>query len=144
MLEHEENFLEVLEAFVHWIGSGEAEICSWSMSDQRQLYAEMQEKTDGQYADVFKNWRDIQREFGDGIGYDGMLSLKNAMSSIDEKFEGKAHDALVDAENTAGLVALLADRQRFDKRTRPLRELLKPVEEVTLGSMFADLFAQFA
>ncbi|MBS4931733.1 MAG: hypothetical protein KH020_10520 [Clostridiales bacterium] len=66
------------------------------------------------------------------------------MSAIDESFEGKAHDALVDAENTALLVSLLADKKQFDKRTKTLQELLKPSEEVnTLGNMFGELFTQF-
>lgn len=73
------------------------------------------------------------------------MSLENAMSAIDERFEGKAHDALVDAENTALLVSLLADKKQFDIRTKTMQELLKPSEEegTTLGSMFGDLFAEW-
>jgi len=146
MLENENNFLNVLEAFVKWIGKGVFEVCSWSMSDYTQLLSEVQEKCSvDTYDSLFRNWRDVQREFSDGIGYKGVLSLKNAMSSIDEKFEGKAHNALADAENTADLVNLLSDKKLFDKRTKPLQELLRPSEEEnTLGSMFADFFAQLA
>lgn len=145
MLENEMKFSDVMEAFVKWIGYEKFQICSWSMSDFKQLSVEVAEKCpENDYEYIFDGWRDTQREFGDGIGYEGSLSLKNAMSAIDESFEGKAHDALVDAENTALLVSLLADKKQFDKRTKTLQELLKPSEEVnTLGNMFGELFAQF-
>ena len=146
MLENEEDFKTVLEAFIQWIGNNEFEICSWSMSDYHQLSSEINEKTPGCHLNLLSNWRDVQREFGDGLSYKGMVSLKNAMSSIDEDFAGKAHDALADAENTASLFLLLSDKEQFDRRTKPLQELFQPVESTgnTLGYMFADLFAQFA
>lgn len=146
MLAEEMDFVQVLDAFVKWIGEGEYEICSWSMSDFEQLTYEISEKCESSdYEDLFRGWRDIQREFGDGIGYTGALSLKHAMSSIDETFEGKAHDALADAENTASLAILLADKETFDKRTKTLQEILNPPEEGnTLESMFGELFAQLS
>lgn len=146
MLEEEQPFNKVLTEFLQWIGNTDFQIASWSMSDYRQLYEEICDKcADEDYSYIFDGWMDIQREFGDRIGYKAALSLENAMSAIDERFEGKAHDALVDAENTALLVSLLADKKQFDIRTKTMQELLKPSEEegTTLGSMFGDLFAEW-
>lgn len=145
MLENEMHFQEVMAAFVRWIGDSDFQMASWSMSDYRQLSEEILDKCEEDYSYIFDAWRDVQKEYANGIGFDGVLSLKNAMSSIDENFEGKAHDALADAENTALLVTLLADKKSFDKRTKNLQDLLKPTVESgnTLGSMFGDLFAEW-
>lgn len=145
MLENEMYFPEVMAAFVRWIGDSDFQMASWSMSDYRQLSEEILDKCEEDYSYIFDAWRDIQKEYANGIGFDGVLSLKNAMSSIDENFEGKAHDALADAENTALLVALLADKKQFDKRTKNLQDLLKPTAETgnTLGRMFEDFFAEW-
>ena len=145
MLENEMHFQEVMAAFVRWIGDSDFQMASWSMSDYRQLSEEILDKCEEDYSYIFDAWRDVQKEYANGIGFDGVLSLKNAMSSIDENFEGKAHDALADAENTALLVTLLADKKSFDKRTKNLQDLLKPTVESgnTLGSMFGDMFAEW-
>lgn len=144
-LENQMYFPEVMAAFVHWIGDSDFQMASWSMNDYRQLSEEILDKCEEDYSYIFDAWRDIQKEYADRIGFDGVLSLKNAMSSIDENFEGKAHDALADAENTALLVALLADKKQFDDRTKNLQDLLKPAVNTgnTLGSMFGELFAEW-
>lgn len=145
MLENEAPFAEVMQAFRQWIGEGEYEICSWSMNDYKQLWEEIHEKCPvGVYLDGFQNWRDVQREFGDGLAYAGKLSLQNAMYAVDTAFEGKAHQALADAENTSKLVALLANPEMFERKTKAIHDLFAPKEPTTLGSMFGDLFAQIA
>jgi len=145
MLAEAEVFADVFAAFLLWLGAEDYEIYSWSMSDFRQLRDEADAKL-AYPADtyLFSHWHDTQKEFSDKLGYQGIVSLKTAMSAIDQGFEGKAHDALADAENTAGLVALMVDEKKFNQRTGIIQDLFSEKEGFgnVLGSMFADFFNQ--
>ena len=142
LLEDKASFTKVFLEFYEWLGDDEYQIHSWSMTDYYQLKAEVSKKLDiEQYEKIFSDWVDDQREFSKEIGVDKELSLTCAVSAIDEKFDGKAHDALTDARNTAKIVTLLSDRSKFEKRMKPIKELFnsEPSED-TLGSLFPALF----
>lgn len=142
LLADKESFANAFIEFFEWLGDGDYQIHSWSMNDYYQLKAEVSKKLDiERYEKLFSNWVDDQKEFAERIGVDKELSLMCAVSAIDEKFDGKAHDALTDARNTAKIVTLLSDRSKFEKRIKPIKELFNPEpSEDTLGSLFPDLF----
>lgn len=151
MLEDKDNFAICLRNFLEWlsIGTGdELEICSWSMSDYHQLLSEITEKhLVSAVTDIlFAHWRDIQQEFSSGLSYGRPIKLSTAMSAIDSDFEGKAHNALADAENTANLVRLLADKNLFYEKTKTIRSLFSTEDDGsnTLGAMFGGFFAGLA
>lgn len=150
MLSASTYFPEALNHFLEWIGNDmkDMEMCSWSMTDYHQLKEEIGEKKlDSKLTDMlWDKWRDTQREFSDGLGYTGIVSLSTAMSAIDSDFSGKAHDALADAENTAKLVELMSDEVMFEKKTGVIASLFKAKENSgdTLGAMFANVFHNMA
>lgn len=145
MLSDKRSFAEVIREFVAWIGDDEFQIHSWSMSDYYQLFNEIEKKMNiNEYQRLFDGWVDDQKAFAKALGIEYELSLSYAISSIDENFEGAAHDALNDAKNTARIVALMADKDEFNHRMKSIQELFKPKESgTTLGSMFGDIFANF-
>ena len=51
-------------------------------------------------------------------------------------FEGTAHTALADAENTAAILTLMQDDEAFAETMKPVIDLLKPRE---LSSSIGDL-----
>ena len=55
------------------------------------------------------HWRDLQVEFDDILGFYRRQSLENAMMLLGIEPEGRAHNALDDAKNTAILYTYLTD-----------------------------------
>lgn len=154
MLVNQRNFKECLADFIDWIMDGfdsdtELYICSWSMSDYRQLYKEIQAKhlISDKTELLLSNWRDIQQEFSDGICYNHPLKLSTAISALDADFSGNMHSALADAANTAYIVSLMEDEIYFRERTKGIRSLFGDYEEAksgnTLGSIFQEMFSQY-
>lgn len=145
MLADKEDFETCIKDFIFWLGENlnETEICSWSMTDLEQIKYEIKEKNIAvENLDVFfEGWRDVQKEFSEGLCFDGIVSLEGAMHAVDENFTGKAHDALADAQNTAKLVMLMKNKKMFDKKTKTLRSLFEKKDTgYTLG---AELFKDF-
>ena len=83
-----------------------------------------------------QHWVDLQKEFDDRIGLHNNLALKHAIGAMNRNFEGTAHTALADAENTAAILALMQDNEAFMKTMQPVIDLLKPKE---LSSSIGDL-----
>ena len=83
-----------------------------------------------------RHWVDLQKAFDDKIGLHNNLALKHAIGAMNRDFEGTAHTALADAENTAAILALMQDNDAFMKTMQPVIDLLKPKE---LSSSIGDL-----
>ena len=83
-----------------------------------------------------QHWVDLQKEFDDRIGLHSNLALKHAIGAMNRNFEGTAHTALADAENTAAILALMQDNEAVMKTMQPVIDLLKPNE---LSSSIGDL-----
>ena len=136
-----ENFVEEFNNFMDWIGTKEVTLYSWSTSDMNQLKNECRYKIPG--FDVVwleRNWVDLQKAFDDKIGLHNSLALKHAVGAMNRNFEGTAHTALADAENTAAILALMQDNEAFMKTMQPVIDLLKPKEfKTSIGDMFPEL-----
>ena len=131
------NFAEVFKEFMAWIGTEEVTLYSWSLSDMRQLVSECRFKVPGfDVAWLERHWVDLQKAFDDKIGLHNNLALKHAIGAMNRDFEGTAHTALADAENTAAILALMQDNEAFMKTMQPVIDLLKPKE---LSSSIGDL-----
>ena len=63
------------------------------------------------------------------------------MAGVD--FSGREHDALDDARNTAELLQIFRDEERFNKTLRKIKEYMEPTE---IGSTIGSLidFSAFA
>lgn len=132
---------EALAAFAGWIGEGPVRIYSWSDTDRRQLEKECSLKAI-EIPRQFRRWMDFQRVYTRlmGLSKRSRLSLANAMGSVEQAFEGAAHRAVDDAENSASLLTLVKDPAAFKERTRVIAELLSIPKSstTTLGDLFGD------
>ena len=97
---------DALNAFLSWI-SNDATLVSWSENDPIQIYREI----DGKHIeipkleDLLEDSIDCQREFEDKIGASRAYGLSEALSIAGIECDKGAHDALIDARNTALLFA---------------------------------------
>ena len=136
-----EDFVKEFNHFMDWIGTKDVTLYSWSTSDMNQLKNECRYKMPS--FDVVwleQHWVDLQKEFDDRIGLHNSLALKHAVGAMNRNFEGTAHTALADAENTAAILALMQDNEAFMKTMQPVIDLLKPKELTTsIGDMFPEL-----
>ena len=137
-------FLEAMKRFYDWIGDEEYTIYSWSDSDSIQISKEavLKEENDPRLDRMLECWVDYQVEFGRLLGIEKKVGLKDAVHAIGEQFEGRQHDALWDARNTADIYRLSLDRERFNAVMKPIVDLFRPQKEMgtTLGELFGSEF----
>ena len=81
-------------------------------------------------------WTDFQNEFDIHLGFERQISLKLALDMAGIDFNGRQHDALDDARNTAKLLRVFKDEELFDQTLRKIEEVMKPSSlENTLGNL---------
>ncbi len=94
-----------------------------------------------------KNWLDFQKEYVEKLGLERIISLEKALDYAGVPYEGRMHDALCDAKNTAELFAIVRNEERCNVVLKSVMEALK-TEDIssTLGEMFnfVALMAQLA
>ncbi|MCR5625045.1 MAG: exonuclease domain-containing protein [Lachnospiraceae bacterium] len=140
------KLLDAMESFVKWIGEDDVTYYSWSMTDLRQFRSELTYKN--MYLDILKkmenNWVDFQAEYSELLNIKRSIKLKDAVSSADYKFTGAPHTALADAVNTAEILILSKNKEKFQKVMKPVIDLFKPYSGGnTLGAMCADFFDDY-
>ena len=94
-----------------------------------------------------ENWYDFQKEYTDKLGLERIMSLEKASYYAGIEFEGRMHDALCDAKNTAELFAIVRNEERCNVVLNAVMDVLKPKNiGGTLGDMidFGALMAQLA
>lgn len=109
-------FEEALQNFIGWIGSEKTKIYSWSNTDKEQLFGEALLKLpEGHNAllPTFRRWIDLQKIFSRLMGFDHPVKLSNALGMLKIDFRGLEHSALIDAENSAVLLILLRNKEKF-------------------------------
>lgn len=142
MVEDAPDFRQALHMFFSWCDSMEepVEIFQWSDSDQRQILKEMDLKevvlTEREQS-YLTRWSDFQKEFGEKLGLENQVSLKNAIMYAGIEIDGYFHDALYDARNTAALFRTARDPERCRKALDRVIQVLKPEPvKMTLGDLF--------
>lgn len=147
MVQAAPTFQDAMDMFFKWCCSipGEVQICQWSENDFLQFQREMQLKEyalDEKAQGLFTDWCDFQCEYGTVLGVDRRISLKQAIMYAGIEMEGRLHDALDDARNTAHLVKIIRIPELRKKALESVIEALKPKPmSVSLGAMFD--FSQF-
>lgn len=109
-------------------------IFAWSANDKLQLTHELQLKKIPESEKInylLDCWRDFQKEYGTLVGAHYSLSLEKALYMAGEMFDGKAHDALYDARNTASLYAKSRDKERFLAEVKRIKEMAGNDEPTT-------------
>ena len=134
-------FSTAYEMFVNWCESygKEYEVYAWSENDYNQLVAEMTQKnySNENMKKPLKHWNDFQKEYSEKLGLERIMSLENALYCAGMDFEGRQHDALCDAKNTAKLFALVHDETKCEKMLKSVLDVFKAKHITgTLGEMF--------
>lgn len=115
-------------------------IYAWSNTDHSQVMKEIQLKqyklSEEEHKLMEHGWTDFQNEFDIHLGFEHQISLKLALDMAGIDFNGRQHDALDDARNTAKLLRVFKDEELFDQTLRKIEEVMKPSSlENTLGNL---------
>ena len=128
-------FESVQKEFMQWCHHyRDFTIYAWSNNDKHQFIKEMELKQIAQGEDeeyMLSHWVDFQKEYGTLVGAAYSLSLEKALYMAGELFDGKAHDALYDARNTAFLFAKSRDTKNFLKEVKRIKEMAGNEEPTT-------------
>ena len=116
-VKHAPCLKEVLLHMVDWLGDREYKVYAWSDSDYSQLQHEIlckdivDEKIES-FMDSAR-WIDYQEVFGKRFDFTRAVSLEEALMYCDLDTEGRLHDGLDDALNTAKLIKTLELHKEF-------------------------------
>ena len=92
-------------------------------------------------------WYDFQKEYMNKLGLEKVLSLEKAVNYAGMEFQGKIHDALWDAKNTAELFAIVRDEEECNRVLNSVIDAFQTKKVTsTLGELFdfEKLLAQLA
>lgn len=137
MVAEADAFPEVLGRFTDWCGEGYT-MYSWSKADLNQIRGECRLKgikPDEKLTYMLRHWKDFQKEFSRLVGIHHPIKLEEAVGLGGLDFDGRAHDGLVDARNTANLYRQSRDEQMFKK----LKSMISEQENPLVFSM-SDVF----
>ena len=139
-----DHFDRAFPDFVAWCMSfhDELSLYAWSGSDLAQVTREIVAKQipiteEMQY--LFCYWFDFQMRFERMLGLRQSLALHKALDYGGIGFEGRMHDALVDARNTAKLFEAARDEKKFLEISGRIRTAVNPEKEsltASLGNLF--------
>lgn len=110
-------FEDALKMFLNWLPE-DAILVSWSDTDKHQFVGEMDAKKilNPKMKSYFKTWVDCQKLFSEKMDSPKVYNLTEALNIVGIDYEEGAHDALVDAYNTA----LLFAKMQRDKDFKPV------------------------
>lgn len=135
-------FKDAIKMFFSWCDSikEDIQIFQWSDNDYEQInkeiYLKGYELTERQ-KELLIGWCDFQKEFGETLGLERRLSLKNALMYAGVDFKGKEHNALFDARNTATLVTIVRTPELCKQALENVINALTPKPiNTSLGEMF--------
>jgi inhibitor of KinA sporulation pathway (predicted exonuclease) len=105
---------DALESFVSWLPE-DAKIVTWSRNDEKQIKNELQRKNFDipELRETFGTWTDCQQMFGNKLNTNKKYKLSEALSIADICYDDGAHDALIDARNTARLFAKIQSEEEL-------------------------------
>lgn len=139
---------EAMIRMIDWLGERDYKIYAWSESDRDQLLHEIKAKnmTDERIHAFMKaeNWIDYQDVFTKRFELSRQLSLEEALGRAEIEPEGKFHDGLDDAVNTAYLIEKLELNPEYQLVSYEMPD--KPSERLcsTLGELFNELDIKWA
>lgn len=135
------------EALLHmldWIGDRDFKVYAWSESDYKQLEHEMTGKEIAnprlvEFMDQ-ERWLDYQAVFGKRFDFAKAISLSEALMYCNIDVDGRLHDGLDDAVNTARLINVLENHDDFVLYKEELNlEADSETLNFTMGGLFAGL-----
>ena len=140
---------EAMGQFLAWLPKEEVTAVSWSMTDRQQFVKEFQAK-ELSYPEMdmlFDGWVDCQEIFTKKVLAGRCYSLSEALIAADIDGEGRTHDGLADAYNTALLYAKMETEEELALNPYyaiACREEKEDTLSVSLGELFKGLDFQVA
>ena len=139
---------KALQMFTEWIPEGDVAIVSWSGNDKLQIERELTGKNirNQKIERLLENWNDCQVTFSEIMDTKRRYSLNEALIAADIISEGREHNGLSDAYNTALLFAKMETEEEF-KLNETYESARSDKEEhltSSLGDIFGLLNIQFA
>ena len=136
-------FADALESFLAWMPERDIRCVSWSLSDMHQLKKEMEMKhiENEKMSFLLNNWIDYQAPVDEKLGMERNVSLEEALIATDIIQNGRAHDGLDDAYNTALLFVKMEKNPDFELNT--MYSYAKDEKTADLSYSLADLFDGF-
>ena len=143
-LKHAPCLKEALLDILNWLGDKEYKVYAWSDNDYNQLTREILSKeiVDQRIEEFIQEskWIDYQKLFGERFDFEKAVSLSEALMYCNIDVDGRLHDGLDDAINTASLIRVLESDPEFvlynydtnlDTESEPLN--------FSMGDLFAGL-----
>lgn len=136
-------FEDAIDYFMKWVPENDVKCVSWSMSDMHQLKNEMAKKNikNDKLSVLLESWIDYQIPVDAKLGKEGNVSLEEALIATDIIQNGKAHDGLDDAYNTALLFVKMEKNPDFE--LNKMYSYAKEEKTRELSYTLGDLFAGF-
>jgi len=132
---------KTLVQMLDWIGDNEVIFYSWSDTDYNQIRKEIQLKChDNESWEMLlnqMNWVDYQKKLGKRLASFKLLKLTDALELVEIDKEGRLHDGLDDALNTARMISKLETHKEYRtilERFREKEEEQKPLT-LSLGTL---------
>ncbi len=142
MVRQAPGFAPAMDLFTEWLAGFQDEILliEWSDSDKKQLLREIRAKEyalEGLKENLLGQWYDLQQAFGQVVGLTRQVSLEDALMYTGDDFEGRQHDALYDARNTAHLYSMISNPDSYKAELKKVIDYLRPEPiGVSIGDMF--------
>lgn len=136
---------DVLVEMMKWIGDDTPTFFSWSDTDYYQIRDEIHAKRmdfeNMEWLLEKENWVDYQQTVSRKFGFDRQLKLSDALDLTDIDVEGRLHDGLADAFNTAMMIAKLEKNPGMKFALDQMREnrIISAPLGTTLGSLLEGL-----
>ena len=133
---------EELDAFAAWcLATGDkVTVYAWSESDLNQIQKEylLKDLAPSESLErIIAAWQDLQALYDKAVDSKNPTALHKALASIGVDFDGKMHDALDDARNTAKIFVELSNPEEFNKTVNYIHEYTERESNcVTLGDLF--------
>lgn len=123
---HAPSLAEALRSMMLWLGERDFRFYAWSDTDFTQLRNEILDKNLGEEEFALfldpANWVNYQKTISERFQIGRALSLSDALTVTDLEPEGRLHDGLVDAWNTARIITKLEQDPDFEFPLDKLRK----------------------
>lgn len=135
---------EVLKHMIHWIGKREYQVFAWSDNDYWQLEREIRCKNieDEQVMNFMdrERWIDYQSVFVNRYEFTRAIGLDEALLLCDIEPDGRFHNGLDDAINTAKIIEKLEMNPEYQilNREKEATASAEPLK-FCIGDLFAKL-----
>lgn len=136
---------EALRSMMSWFGDGDVRFYAWSNTDYNQIRGEILSKNlDEDAFSLFldkENWVDYQKTVSDRFDIGRSLALSDALDMAELEVDGRLHDGLGDAVNTARIIRKLEKNPDYRGTMEKIRENEKKSEPLTtsLGSLLKGI-----